>query len=262
MPNFDKKAAALPARARTSKPAPTEPKPFRLSLSRRTRCDIEAEEAAAKAAARKVAEAKPFKAQPLPKTTYHPQLVRSPETPSPTGIATSAQPFEFEYSRRHEIYQTRLQEKLKEQEEQERVQRKFHAREFKRPPPPEPKIKSEKAPTEPAPFRLVSVDRHVVSAEKLKEKLEVEEEESRRQSLFKASPVPKSTYEASIFPTQQMKALEEERLQKLAIQEEERRIQATFKAKPVPRTTYEYVPLSPKNAQVTVSEATKNADML
>jgi hypothetical protein len=106
------------------------------------------------------------------------------------------------------------------------------------------------------------VDRHVVSAEKLKEKLEVEEEESRRQSLFKASPVPKSTYEASIFPTQQMKALEEERLQKLAIQEEERRIQATFKAKPVPRTTYEYVPLSPKNAQVTVSEATKNADML
>ncbi|GKY91130.1 hypothetical protein MPSEU_000085800 [Mayamaea pseudoterrestris] len=187
---------------------------------------------------------RPFKAKPLPSTTYQPERIKKPaKALTKESAETATKPFNLKSANRHEQYQAKLREKLREQEEQEKAQRQFHAKEFKCPPAPESRIKSSKAPTTPAPFQLASLDRHEKFELETKQKLADEDEEMRRLANFKATPVPKSTYESTNSPPHGPK-VEEERRRKEMLQDDERRRAANFKAKPLPKTTYKYIPIS------------------
>jgi len=172
-------------------------------------------------------EVKPFRARPLPKSTFVPpstsprpttplipatprsSSTSQPSTPRTTSATSSAKvpekrsataaaaanakPFNLRSSARHEAYQKQLEEKRKQEEEESRKQALFHARAFNKSPAPEPR-RSERHITAPQPFHLKSIARHEAQEEEKRRKLAQEEAERRRQTTFKAKPVPKTTY--------------------------------------------------------------------
>jgi hypothetical protein len=239
MPNFATPVATVNTRNAS---AATVPSPFRRSSdrTRKRASDAKSEDSTALTAD----DARPFKAQPVPKSTYEPQRLRSPGG-STTTPASTAVPFKLESDRRHEIYQAKFKAKLTDQEAAEKLQRQFRARVFTCPPPPTQTVKSNKEATTPVPFHLVSLERHEKFTTEMNQKMAEEEEALRRLSNFKANPVPNSTYESPISPSHQQK-VDEERLRRQAVQDEERRRQSMFKAKPVPKSTYEYQAISSK----------------
>lgn len=120
----------------------------------------------------------------------HEEAILKAETKTPPP---PTKPFVLHSSLRHEAYQKQLAEKHAVEEEAARKKMSFHARSFKSPPAPE-RIRAEHGPTEPKPFALSCVTRHEAFKHEKQERLVAAEEELRRQTDFKAKPVPKSTY--------------------------------------------------------------------
>lgn len=122
-------------------------------------------------------------------------------TPRSKG-PTVPRPFNFPSNSRHEAHVAEQEERvLNELEEIKQQAKSFRARpapSSTRRPRPESSRKRdapERILTEPAPFRLLSAQRHTVAQQELLVQMEAEEEERRRLAMgVKATPIPRSTY--------------------------------------------------------------------
>jgi hypothetical protein len=120
------------------------------------------------------------------------------------SVPANAKPFTLQSELRGEQHQRRFQEKVRREMEEQRRLASFHAREYSSSPAASPAVgdRSRRRPdrivTQAQPFRLTSVARHEEYAIEHRRRLEMEEEERRRLSQFKAKPVPKTTYASPI----------------------------------------------------------------
>jgi hypothetical protein len=159
---------------------------------------------------------------------------------------SSSGPFQLHSQARHEVYQRRLEERVQQEQEQEKMQAEFHAMEYHSAPPPEKKKSPRKA-TSQEPFHLESEQRHFVFEEKARQKIIEAEQEVQKAAEFKARPVPQTTYASPtaqsflLASTARLHAQEEERRKREEAESEELR-KMQFRARPVPQTTYQYSP--------------------
>ena len=205
MPNFAQPSFSNNARNQhpSSKSLTTTPKPFHLSAPRTSVVakDINIRE-----------EERKFKARPIPSTTYTPLATRSISLGT-QNIASGAErhrrgtregdlsppsnprPYVLRSTLRQEAF---MKKKEIEMERQEKKGTSFRARPHGATAPAQGGMKSPKTATgsAPRPFVLSSETRHDAFAAEQKRRLAQEERELRRQSVFKARPVPKSTYKA------------------------------------------------------------------
>lgn len=146
-----------------------------------------------------------FRARPVPKSTYTSPTSSLETTPvkfatsNPLDIleqeieASPAKPFVLESAVRHEEHQKKLTEKRKQEELEEKRLSQFHARPFKaRTPPTIKPVEIKRTACTEKMFQLSSIERHKAFEEERRRKLAEEEAVKRKQSTFKAKPLPKS----------------------------------------------------------------------
>lgn len=165
----------------------------------------------------------------------------------------TSETFQLASQVRHEEYQKRMEERLRQQLEEEKKAAAFQARQFR--PAPAPEQKREKPPpTTPEPFALMSEKRHSDYEERNRRKVEEAEQEVQQKALFRARPVPQTTYQATspansppflLATTARLRDSQEKKKLREEAELEELRKQAQFKARPVPVSTYTYRPISP-----------------
>jgi len=236
----------------------TTPHPFHLSTSDRKTIDSLSPQMQPPEA-----DFQPFKAKPLPKSTYKPTItpnaLRSPGShsanPSSPSLAPKLSTSERSPKRqaaseasRKRVESLALEREMKMKKRQEEALRKEI-------------LKAEESRThirsDLKPFTLQSTQRHDAYLQKLVEKRAQEEEEFRRQALFRArsfrsppaperikSDRPTTTPEPfNLKSLSRHAAYEEEQRKKIEADGEETKNQA-FKAKPLPKSTYKYTPPS------------------
>ena len=200
-----------------------------------------------------------FRARALPKSTYvsptfdRPKVSEPPPSTPPSQKETK--PFSLQSPVRHDEYQKKLAEKRRQEELDAKRQQEFHARPYKRtswPLWPTRRKEEENKPRVVSPstdVKLKSIERHEAYEEQRQQKLIEEQEELDKLTNFKAKPLPRSTYQATIKVSSRIESQEEIRRRKRE-EEEERRKQTTFKARPLPESTFVLKPLTTKKPDV------------
>mmetsp|Transcript_29257 Transcript_29257/g.41160 ORF Transcript_29257/g.41160 Transcript_29257/m.41160 type:complete len:218 (+) Transcript_29257:1269-1922(+) len=118
-------------------------------------------------------------------------------SPSPVKGPTHPKPFNLLSEQRHESYIHQMEVETKHKEEEEKRKREFRAREINLNFPVSNIQSSPRALTEPKPFRLQGETRHMHFQQEMGVRLEQEQEKAKNAALFKAKPLPKSTYKVS-----------------------------------------------------------------
>ena len=108
--------------------------------------------------------------------------------PTKKSQGSDVKPFQLRSDQRHEIYQSRLKERISSQEKADREARNFKARSFKNRPPPAI-LKPTGKTTSPNPFHLESTTRHEAFEEEFNNKIKEEEERQRQLSQVKVKPI-------------------------------------------------------------------------
>ena len=151
--------------------------------------------------------AKPFRARPV--------MGEAPPRAAPVQPRklTEPKPFHLRSMDRHELYSRAQQQALEAAAEEERRAREFKARPIPaaveddgrafRPAPAAAPL------TEPAPFKLRSVEKHEAWQSDFVRQMEKEMEQEEQAKLFKARPAPASTFNGGFVPEKSQKRLTE-----------------------------------------------------
>lgn len=110
------------------------------------------------------------------------------------SVPANSKPFVLRSEVRGEQYQRKFEEKVRQEEDERRRLASFHAREYHKSSTPPDRKRPERIHTEVQPFNLSSIARHEEFEDEFQRKMAEQDAALKRQSQFKAKPVPKTTY--------------------------------------------------------------------